>query len=175
MFNRLDEASFDDIYTIMEAAFPYSEHRGRREQRALFALKQYAVYGWRENQQLRAFLAAWDLGEIRFGEHLAVLSEYRNQGIGRKLFQAYEALDSRPLVFEVELPKTPAAKRRIRFYERMGYHYYGDIPYFQGPFHQESTLLPLRIMTNRADATNAEINHYIDLIYQQVYRRKRSF
>lgn len=175
MFVKLDEASFDAVYAIMEAAFPYSERRDSHKQRALFALKQYEVYGWMENRQLCAFLAAWDLGEIRFGEHLAVLSQYRNQGIGKKLFQAYEALDARPLVFEVELPETAMAKRRIRFYERMGYHYYGDIPYFQGSFHQESTLLPLRIMTNRSDATNAEINHYIDLIYQQVYRQKRSF
>ena len=175
MFIKLDISSFDSVYAIMEQAYPYSERRDKQAQRDLFQLSQYAVYGWCENNELCAFLAVWDLGEIRFGEHLAVKEEYRNKGIGKKLFQAYEALDKRPLIFEVEPVSTQITKRRIGFYERMGYSYYGDVPYYQGAFHNEHEPLPLRLMMNHDKITDKKINHYIDLIYEQVYHTKRWF
>lgn len=175
MLTKLDQSSFEAIYSIMTKAFPYSEYRDKAAQRALFAQSQYEVYGWLIDQHLIAFLAIWDLGEIRFGEHLAVLESHRNQGIGAKLFQAYEALDHHPLIFEVELPETSLAKRRIAFYERMGFTYYGDMPYYQGAFHNEQTPLPLRLMMNISNANQAQLNHYIDLIYENVYHAKRWF
>lgn len=70
MFIKLDISSFDSVYAIMEQAFPYSERRDKQAQRDLFQLSQYAVYGWCENNELCAFLAVWDLGEIRFGEQI---------------------------------------------------------------------------------------------------------
>lgn len=175
MLVKLDVSSFEAIYKIMEQAFPYRERRDKKAQKELFKLSQYEVYGWLENNQLCAFLAAWDLGEIRFGEHLAVNESYRNHCIGKQLFQAYEALDKRPLIFEVELPDTEMAKRRIGFYERMGYHYYGDIPYYQGTFHNEQDALPLRLMMNADNADKVQINRYIDLIYENIYHTKRWF
>lgn len=175
MLVKLDQSSFEAIYPIMEQAFPYSERRDMKEQKALFQLAQYEVYGWLLNNQICAFLAAWDLDEIRFGEHLAVSKAYRNQGIGSKLFQAYEALDNRPLIFEVELADTEIAKRRVAFYERMGYVYYGDTVYYQGAFHDEQQPLPLRLMMNMQNAEEALLNHYIDLIYEKVYHQERWF
>lgn len=175
MLVKLDQSSFDRIYPIMEQAFPYSERRSKNDQFALFSLPHYEVYGWLQNKQLCGFLAVWDLGEIRFGEHLAVSETYRNQGIGKRLFQAYEALEERPLVFEVELPDTAIAQRRIRFYERMGYVYYGDVEYYQGSFHNEKEPLPLRLMMNVKDASAKQIDRYINLIYDQIYHCKRWF
>ena len=175
MFKKLDESWFEDIYAIMKEAFPPSEYRDKEAQRQLFQLPHYEVYGYLKNDRLCAFLAAWNLTEFRFGEHLATKSELRNAGIGALLFRYYEGLSKQPLVFEVELPSTALAKRRIAFYERLGYHYYGDIEYYQGSFHPNQERLALRLMMNDAQADLERINHIIDLIYGQVYRQKRFF
>lgn len=175
MIKKLDESWFEQIYPIMEEAFPYSERRTKEAQQLLFQKPEYEMYGWFVEGELSAFLAAWDLGSIRFGEHLATNRKKRNAGVGKQLFQAYEALSEKPLVFEVELPDDELASRRIGFYERMGYHLYKDVEYYQGPFHEETQALPLRLMMNRKDCSEAELNEIIDLIYARVYGIKRWF
>lgn len=175
MLKRLDASWFDAIYAIMEEAFPQSERRIKEEQRSLLSLSEYEVYGWVENDALLAFLAAWDLDMIRFGEHLATRKDQRNRQIGQKLFRAFEALNDIPIVFEVELPETELAKRRIHFYERLGYHYYGNVEYYQGIFHEEASPQPLRLMMKDPHRNNEEINRIIDLIYQYVYQQQRLF
>lgn len=171
MIKKLDQSSFEEVYAIMEEAFPYAERRSKEEQRQLLKRKEYELYGWFVDGELWAFLAAWDLGKIRFGEHLATRCDKRNSGVGKELFQAYEAQKQTPLVFEVELPETEMAKRRIGFYERLGYHLYQDVEYYQGPFHGETHCLPLRLMMNRADCNKADLDEIIHLIYKHVYGR----
>lgn len=175
MLKRLDESWFEAIYEIMNEAFPWSERRSKEEQRALFSLCEYEVYGWVEKDSLLAFLAVWNLGSIRFGEHLATRHDQRNRHIGQKLFQAYEQLSSVPLVFEVELPNNELAKRRIHFYERLGYCYYGDVEYYQGCFHEENTPQPLRLMMKYPRQSDQEVDSIIDLIYERVYHQSRFF
>lgn len=175
MIKKLDVSWFDQIYPIMEEAFPYAERRTKEEQRALFERKEYEVYGYFLDGELCAFLAAWDLGIIRFGEHLATSADKRNSGVGKKLFQAYEAMSDVPIVFEVELPQEEMAKRRIGFYERMGYHYYGDVEYYQGTFHGEQAQLPLRLMMNQSQCSKKELETIIDVIYETVYGIQRWF
>ncbi len=175
MLKRLDESWFDAIFDIMEEAFPWSERRTREEQRALFSLMEYEVYGWVEKDTLLAFLAAWNLDSIRFGEHLATRKDQRNHHIGQKLFQAYEELSKIPLVFEVELPDHALARRRIGFYERLQYHYYGDVEYYQGSFHEMATPQPLRLMMKNPHLSDGEVNRIIDLFYERVYRQARFF
>lgn len=175
MLRRLDESWFESIFSILEEAFPWSERRCKAEQRALFAVFEYEVYGWVENGELLAFLAAWNLGTIRFGEHLATRKEQRNRRIGQRLFQAYEALSEVPIVFEVELPINEMAKRRIHFYERLHYHYYGEIEYYQGTFHEEVTPQPLRLMMKDPHKTPEQLDVIIDLIYKHVYHQQRWF
>jgi len=175
MLKKLDETWFDAMYQIMEEAFPPCERRTKEGQRALFSIPQYEVYGWFQDQTLVAFLDAWDLGEIRFGEHLATGSSLRNKGIGKSLFQEYERLSPKPLVFEVELPDNDLARRRIAFYERLGYYCYDDVPYYQGSLNGEEEPLPLYLMMNRKDCNAEDINRIIDLIYAYVYRQQRYF
>lgn len=175
MIQKLDKRWFGEMFAIMCEAFPESEYRMKQEQYRLFELSQYEVFGVVEQGQLCAFLAAWDLGCVRFGEHLATLHTMRNHGLGAKLFRFYEQLSATPLVFEVELPETELAKRRIGFYERLGYHYYGDIPYFQGSFHAGQERLALRLMMNDAHVERIEMDRIIDLIYQNVYHQDRDF
>ena len=91
------------------------------------------------------------------------------------MFRAFEALNDIPIVFEVELPETELAKRRIHFYERLGYQYYGDVEYYQGIFHEEASPQPLRLMMKDPHRNNEEINRIIDLIYQYVYQQQRLF
>lgn len=175
MLKRLDASWFEAIYAVMEEAFPESERRTKAAQQALFTRPEYEVYGWVENDDLTAFLALWDLGAIRFGEHLATRKDQRNHHIGQTLFQAVEAQSEVPIVFEVELPENDLARRRIHFYERLGYHYYGEVEYYQGTFHHEATLQPLRLMMKDEHQSAEQLDALIDLIYEKVYEQPRPF
>lgn len=65
-------------------------------------------------------LHLWALDGFYFGEHFAIMPQWRGQGIGAQAVQF--ALDTyRRVVIEVEPPRDEVSARRIAFYERMGF------------------------------------------------------
>lgn len=172
MIKQLDRSYFEKVYQIMEEAFPLSERRVKEEQLALFDLPCYEMYGWFIDGELSAFLAAWNLGSICFGEHLATSRDKRNLGLGKQLLQAYEAMSAVPIVLEVELPETELAKRRIQFYERLGFHLYPNLPYLQPSFHKDLSPLPLHLMMNGPVISYDQLLDIAKLIYKEIYHEE---
>lgn len=172
MIKPLDITYFDEMYEIMEEAFPLSERRTKEEQKALFDLPYYEVLGLWIDGELSAFLAAWNLGTIRFGEHLATSKTKRNLGLGKQLLQAYEAMSETSIVLEVEPPIEEMAKRRIHFYERLGFQLYAQLPYLQPSFHKELAPLPLHLMVNGDPLSTKEIKEIAALVYRKVYGKQ---
>lgn len=164
----LDKSSFEQLYALMEEAFPYGERRDEEEQKKLFDCPYYHVYGMVNDAKVIAFLAAWELPSVRFVEHLATDASQRGTGIGKALLQEYMKQSEVPIVLEVEHPNTEIAKRRIHFYERLGFHLYPQLPYKQPSFHQQSPI-PLHLMTypDRYDITTMRIVH--KELYKIVY------
>ncbi|ETT50248.1 MULTISPECIES: GNAT family N-acetyltransferase [unclassified Paenibacillus] len=165
----ISEVEFNEIFAIMEASFPVSEIRTRTGQQALLDRPNYHLYTSKDAEgEILAFLAAWELPELRFIEHIAVNPECRSGGIGRKLMSSYLMRSDKPVLLEVEPPDGELEQRRIGFYERLGF-YLNPYNYMQPPLRAGQADLPLRIMTYPEPVTMKEFRRFRDILYTEVY------
>ena len=160
---------FDEVFSIMEESFPKDEYRSRENQKALLSVPEYHLYCKRIDDKIAGLLAFWDLGEVIFIEHFAVKKELRNKGLGKEMLG--ELLTEKKAIFclEVELPQNETARRRIAFYERMGFHFH-NFPYVQPSMDQGREPIPLRIMTNSPFLSKDEFEKLRDLLYKKIYK-----
>lgn len=171
---ELDQTSFDDIWKIMEEAFPRAERRDYEQQKKLFEREDYHVYGVCNEQTLQAFIAVYELDQLRFVEHLATIADTRGSGVGRRLFEECLQMDDRYTILEVEKPENELAKRRINFYRRCGGHLYDRIDYVQPPFHDDCEPLPLLLMVWPDRLHDEQVQRMANTLYDQVYHWKPS-
>ena len=161
--------AFDQVFALMDAAFPDSEMRTYTGQQALFGIPFYRLYVHREAQErIAAFLAAWEFENFRFVEHIAVDESLRGGGIGAAMLCDFAAQDSRPIVLEVEPPETDIAQRRIGFYKRLGFAL-NLYSYEQPPLRNGQSALPLLVMSYPHALSKAEFEQYKDVLYREVY------
>lgn len=165
----LNKSWFPQMDAIMKEAFPMEERRTSKEQEALFENPHYHVYGLEEDGLLLAFLAAWEFDNFIFGEHLATHASKRGSGIGKVLLEEFRASITKPIILEVEKPDYEMAKRRIGFYERLGFHLYDQVPYEQPSFHHEAPL-PLHLMSDLDNINEQQLKQYINHLYVGVYQ-----
>ena len=170
MIERLSEADFDQVFSLMERSFPEDERRDYNEQRELFAEPAYNLYAKRspEAAGLQAFLALWELGDMVYIEHFAVDPDCRNGGLGGRILQKVIEGSQTRICLEVEPPETELAARRIGFYERNGFSY-NDYFYMQPPIAEGRNAIPLRLMTTGGPLDEAEFLNVRDLLYEKVY------
>lgn len=120
-----------------------------------------------EDAKVVGLMTWWDFGEFIYGEHFAVSSELRGNGLGSEAFLSITGSFGKPFVFEVEAPSddNPIAGRRIRFYERCGM-VLSDIPYFQPPYREGDDPTPMCLMTSDA---SFPLEKAKEVIYRRVY------
>ena len=80
----------------------------------------------------------------------------------------FMALCDAPVVLEVEMPTEEMSKRRIGFYERLGY-VLDDHVYFQPPYRQGEPLLEMRLMTYGAIDLKQSFEEVKNCIHRYVY------
>lgn len=169
MFERITEKTFDEIFPLLESAFPVTELRVKEDQRALLGEPCYRLYGVRREGAFAAIFATWEIEDFLYIEHFAVKEEYRNGGYGGMLLDALLAEKKRPMVLEVELPKDALTRRRIGFYERHGL-VFNSYPYLQPPMRKGQGVLPLRLMTKPAAIDAKTYQRYKKRIHSIVYK-----
>ena len=169
MFERITEKTFDEIFPLLESAFPVTELRVKEDQRALLGEPCYRLYGVRREGAFAATFATWEIEDFLYIEHFAVKEEYRNGGYGGMLLDALLAEKKRPMVLEVELPEDALTRRRIGFYERHGL-VFNSYPYLQPPMRKGQGVLPLRLMTKPAAIDAKTYQRYKKRIHSLVYK-----
>ncbi|MBR5314736.1 MAG: GNAT family N-acetyltransferase [Clostridia bacterium] len=169
---RLNKNDFDELFSLMTRSFPSAEYRKKEKQYALLDDSNYEVVVYKDEEIIKAFIAAWNLGSFVFAEHLAVLPEVRNGGIGSNFLKEYLSKLSLPLVLEVENIEDEISKRRINFYKRIGFEL-SDICYNQPNFDNTDVIIPLRIMyydkNKKLDLSTVE-----STIFQKIYKRSEN-
>lgn len=161
--------NFDEIFKIMDEAFPDSEMRAYECQKRLLQNEKYHIYEELDDGRLVGFLAYWTLNGCVFFEHLAVSSACRGQGIGKNILLKNIKDIKLPIFLEVEPPETDIAKRRIAFYERLGFCL-NDFYYEQPPLRKNQTVQQLLIMSYPAPISTEEFAKYKKEIYTNVYK-----
>lgn len=172
MFIEIEPAEFDEVYDILEEAFPAEELRTREGQRSLIENNKYKLNAYKNGEgNIAAVLAEWRLGDIIFIEHIAAHKNERGSGLGGRLLAEYISNAGRPVVLEVEPPETDIARRRIGFYRRLGFCL-NERPYIQPAIREGVDSIPLMIMSYPEPLTEAEFDRFRELAYKYVYGRR---
>ncbi len=121
---RVDAGSehFRDLWELYESAFPPDERRDPERQNALFKRPEYAMLAaLDEKNVLVGLLSLWEFEGFVFLEHLAVGGHLRGRGVGTEIISTYMSSCRKNVVLEVERPETEIQKKRIAFFERLGF------------------------------------------------------
>lgn len=114
------------------------------------------------------FITAWKFDKFIYIEHFAIDESARNGGRGGRALKQFLASCQAPVVLEVEIPTDELSKRRIGFYERLGFTLDQHL-YHQPPYQEGGETLEMRLMTyGGIDLTGCfeQVKH---TLYTQVY------
>ncbi len=153
----------------MVTSFPSSERRSYEDQKALLEKQNYEIKINRNEQgELLSFIAIWQLETSHFIEHLAVSPLSRGGGVGGKIMKSMIETSQRPILLEVEHPETEIAKKRIQFYERLGFHL-NTHDYVQPPIQEGEAPLPLHIMSYPNPILADDFSYFKEDIFSELY------
>lgn len=166
---KADIGEFEKIYELMERAFPYEERRDKNEARDCFLNDRFSAFKIEDGGDFAGFLTAWEFEKFVFFEHLAVLPEKRNSGIGSlAVEEAKKYYSGKTLVLEVEKPLSDITKRRVAFYERHGFKNNG-VFYEQPSYHNESPV-ELDLMSCPEKLSKEELEDFLLKTRKEVYK-----
>ena len=99
-----------------------------------------------DTDEFIGFILWWDFEHIRYIEHLAIVPRLRGKGYGQRILKKFTSRPDIPLLLEVEHPDTEINKRRINFYQRIGF-VVNEYEYKQPPYKKCGNDVPLILMT----------------------------
>ncbi len=111
------------------------------------------------------FISHWQWEEFAYIEHFAVDSTQRGSGYGAQGMQQLLGLLGCPVVLEVEPPVEDLARRRIGFYQRLGFELC-NLPYTQPPYSPELQSVSLLLMSYG----NMHLDSCFESVVKQLYR-----
>ncbi|WP_281532901.1 GNAT family N-acetyltransferase [Anaerocolumna aminovalerica] len=162
------KSDFPKVYEIMHAAFPLNERRSYEGQRELLNHNNYKLFLHKHQERIIAFLAVWEFDEINFIEHFAVETASRGSGQGENMLKEYLSHAVNPVFLEVEPPSTEIARRRIKFYERIGFHL-NKFDYLQPSLQEGQKPLLLKNMTYPNPLEEEFFDYCKKIIFETVY------
>ncbi len=173
MLSKMDLKEFDDVFKIMDEAFPNTEMRTYEGQKKLLLENIYSIDVERDNEnKIIGFIAHWKLTDFSYIEHFAVDKSQRGNNIGAKMLNEFCKSQKRPVVLEVEYPEDDFSIRRIGFYERNNFNM-NEYKYLQPPTRKGNDFLPLKIMSIPRKITKNEFETLNSDLYNVVYKYKK--
>lgn len=167
-FINMDEKYFDSFFNILKNSIPENERRDYSSQKKLLSNSSYKPLVFRENDEILAIMATWEFEDFIFIEHLAVDSELRGKGVGTELVKNYLNKYKKNIFLEVEPPSTDVSKKRVSFYEKLGFCL-NNFSYSQPPLNPDDCPLELNIMSYSKPIAVNEFDKYRKIIYKEVY------
>jgi len=110
--------SFREIYIV---SFPVHEQRSEAQHEEALEDKRYHLIIKTDEDKLISFIAYWDFKNYVYIEHLAVNPELRGQNKGSELLEDFAELISKTIILEIDPPLDETSKKRLKFYEKLGY------------------------------------------------------
>ncbi|MGN1338941.1 MAG: GNAT family N-acetyltransferase [Oscillospiraceae bacterium] len=168
--NQIPDEKFIRLYQIIYRSFPPEEHGSFAQHRAEMRKPEFRCLCCEPDGVPAGFMNYYLFeGEnIAFLEHFAMSPELRGNGTGSRLMRYFQDITApRNIVLEVELPEGEVQRRRIAFYQRMGFAL-NEGEYFQPAFNPNSQPLPLKLMSTKP-LDEQEFRQVTRLIHQRVY------
>ena len=178
-FQRIENTQnplFQAVWSVYMNSFPADEKRTLIQQKKLFKRKEYSLFAVLEKQKFLGFLSTWDFDSFLFIEHFAVKEGLRGRGMGTKILQEFILLQkakNKKIILETERPNAnPAAKKRIVFYERLGFKLCLE-NYIQPPYSMKKKPVPLFLMQHGKKISSDEFIDIREKLYRIVYGLNR--
>jgi GNAT superfamily N-acetyltransferase len=158
---------WNNFFQLYQSAFPAAEQRtepaliSMSESNPLLSLNTIDI-----DQIFAGLFNYWNLGSFFYIEHFAIAPHKRNMGIGSEILRNFSK--NRIVVLECELPLNELAKRRILFYQKLGFQTY-PFPYTQPPYSNDKPPVPMLLLTNSPDLSEHTFKEISAKIAEIVY------
>jgi ribosomal protein S18 acetylase RimI-like enzyme len=157
------------IQDLYLSAFPAKERRDLDDLKLLLAERDCSIYKvLTGNEVFAGFCVVWKFPGFVFLEHFAIEPHLRGLGIGERTLAAIKSLFLKPVILETEIPVDEISQRRIRFYERNGFHKLNR-HYFQPSYGGNKPEVELKLMCTNVDIPADELDFMIRAIRKKVY------
>ncbi len=167
--NSVTDPLFMNLFNLYALAFPPAERKSWAGlEYELSYEKRFHAYVLMQNDKFVGFLNSWLFDRFYYIEHFAVSTNFRGQHIGSEALQILMSQIKLPIVLEVEMPNSPAAIRRIQFYERLGFSVLSH-KYAQPPYEDTGFLLPMQLMSNDPHFAGTHFDLIKENLYANVY------
>ena len=152
----------------MQQSFSLAEYRSFANTQALLSRGDYELLVHADADGIIGLIAHWKLDDFLFVEHFAISEPRRGNGIGGTLMKAYINEAMRPVILEVEADDSPIARRRIAFYQRLGFTL-SNFGYEQPSLQGGESHIPLLLMHSPA-VSGEQLQQAQEQIFRIVYR-----
>ena len=123
-----------------------------------------------EREENVGFISYWEWEHLVYVEHFAVEERWRGSGYGAGALKSFLDEVKLPVVLEVEKPENEMSRRRIGFYERLGFKLWPQYLYIQPPYEKGKQSLELYLMTYGDINMETSFESVRDLLHAEVYQ-----
>ncbi|WP_430811347.1 MULTISPECIES: GNAT family N-acetyltransferase [unclassified Carboxylicivirga] len=142
----VDEDDFEVSWMLYCNAFPVDERRQLDVQSVIMQQSRYRYEVVYSGSIFVGILLWWQFDNSVYLEHLATTEGMRGKGVGRAMIKQFLQGLAQKVILEVELPNSPLNRRRIAFYERLGF-VLNEYEYQQMPMRRGGAEVDLMLMT----------------------------
>ena len=166
---RTDDPLYARAIALYHDSFPLHEQREALSQAQILNQNAYHFDAICDNGEFIGEILYWDIGGFFYIEHFCIEPAMRNRRYGQKILSA---LQTTPLILEIDPPVDEISIRRKRFYERSGF-VENPYPHVQLPFHRgdvEHALVVMSAPRMLSEKEYAHFNEYLqDTVMKDVY------
>ena len=165
---HISDKYFTEAWALYENSFPFKERRLIDSQVNVLKHLNYNFDIYIEDEKLIGFLIWWEFDLLRYIEYFATTEHIRNKGFGKLIMGKFKARNQKPIILEVELPNSELQQRRIKFYERLGFHLN---PHFYEikPIHKGYSTLELLIMSFPYSISENDVKNFVEQCHPIIF------
>ncbi|HAH22441.1 MAG TPA: GNAT family N-acetyltransferase [Prolixibacteraceae bacterium] len=152
-------------------SFPSNERREWEELQKLVEHPHFNIHQVFIDQKSIGLISIWNLLNFTFIEHFAIEESFQGKGVGSQVIMQIIEGKTTKVVLEVEEPTDEPSRRRITFYERLGFSVC-ESNYFQPPYAMGKDKVKMLLMSFPDKITALEFTEIKDLLYKEVYQLK---
>ena len=168
---NISDHYFHKAWELYNDAFPFEERRLLDHQSYTLQNDHYHFDIVIDENQFMGFILWWDFDTHRFVDHFATAIEQRNKGVGKIILKEFIDYEDKPVILEVELPVSNVNKRRIKFYERLGFklnqHHY-EMP----PLREDQSPLLLLLMSYPSIISEKDVDLFVEKYHHIIIKNE---
>ncbi len=166
--STLKSLYFQEAWSLYVAAFPEDERRDLDYQILTMQQPAYHFEVYVDGEVFVGFMGWWDFDDVRYLEHFATSEKLRGGGLGRKILEDFTTQSDKPMLLEVELPEDELTRRRVGFYERLGF-VLNKHAYVQPPYRVGGNPVDLLIMTYPCAILEDELRDFVEKCHPVIH------